>query len=114
MRENLLLYAAAHEWLCNDYDFASRYNIPSMQYMTDPDGNNHPGGPSHNEPAGFDLESIMLYPSVGFAHPWCYHDMNFCPVLRKNPREMIPLITHPSDKDAMFIQRWYPSVPGAQ
>lgn len=113
MQKNLVSYADAHDLLCNDYDFASRYNFPSMQYMTDPDGNDRPRGPSHDEPAGFDLESIMLCPSVGFAHPWCYHNMDFDSDLRKNPMEMIPLITHPSDKDAMSLQGWYPSAPAA-
>ena len=109
-----LNHADAHQKLCNDEAFAREYKFGARAYAKDP------GGKAHDEPAPFDIDSIMLYKSTYFANRDCFTDKTKCPLLKyakagatidRNQLEIIKQPTHPSDGDAKFIQRWYPASP---
>ncbi|KAJ4986430.1 hypothetical protein SVAN01_08122 [Stagonosporopsis vannaccii] len=109
-----LNYEDAHQKLCHDEAFAREYNFGAQAYIKDPEGK------VHDEPGPFDVDSIMMYASTYFANVPCFSDKKACPLLKytqightidRSQLERIKKPTHPSDGDAKFIQRWYPSAP---
>src|SRR5690242_14784566 len=71
-----LNHADAHQKLCNDEAFAREYKFGARAYAKDP------GGKAHDEPAPFDIDSIMLYKSTYFANRDCFTDKTKCPLLK--------------------------------
>lgn len=112
-----LPHGEAHKRLCESYDTAVEYRnhgFDSFDFVKDPVGKIH-----DESLIPFDVDSIMLYSSGSFATPMCVQDINACPLLKygttkgkpdKNLLLFIETPTHPSDGDARFIQKWYPSV----
>ncbi|KAJ8107672.1 hypothetical protein OPT61_g8707 [Boeremia exigua] len=105
--EKKLNYEDAHKLLCEDEAFAESFGFSSYEYFKDP------AGLIHDEVSSpFDVESLMMYGSDGFAPPQCETDMNACPLLKyglfgnvpnkKLPMSRIDKPTHPSDGDAKF------------
>ncbi|KAF9691533.1 hypothetical protein EKO04_010351 [Ascochyta lentis] len=101
--------AEAHTKLCEDRTFAVKHDFFGSEFTK------NPAGKIHDEPGGFDLDSIMLYPSYGFANPSCDADKTKCPLLKlvkANGQvvgtERIPENTVPSDGDITWLKTWYP------
>jgi hypothetical protein len=100
--------------LCWDKRFAQRFGFVGSQYMLNDD---NPGDPGFLDEDGFDLGSIMLYPSGAYAaDPNCYGnppDLDACPLVKldkvdgKVVKYPINTNTAPSPGDVEFVERWY-------
>ena len=105
--------AEAHRRLCEDKDFALKYDFTGSQFTKNPQGK------IHDEPGGFDLQSIMLYSSDVFEDPACDTDASKCPLLKyvKVNGEVIRTNrilenTEPSAGDIAWLKMPYPAVGG--
>lgn len=102
----------AHIRLCEEYEFAHRYNFDGSQFMI-----YTPLGIVDDSP-DFDLNSIMLYPSDGLANPACQNNPFRCPLLKwvedangqKTELAWIHHNTDPSVGDIEWVKKWYPWV----
>jgi hypothetical protein len=75
---------------------------------------------THSEPGSFDIDSVMMYSSDASADSRCSEESpQFCPLLKYHVRDGVveknaPLEFYrarnmPSDGDAEFVRRWYPT-----
>ncbi|KAF1357669.1 hypothetical protein EJ07DRAFT_180693 [Lizonia empirigonia] len=105
-----LTEAEAHTKLCEDLAFAEKHDFRGAEFVKNPQGK------IHDDSGGFDLDSIMLYPSSGFANPACDTDKTKCPLLKlmKINGEVVGtnrILENvvPSDGDAAWLKTWYPA-----
>lgn len=105
--------AEARRLLCEDREFADKYQFMGSQFTKNPRGR------IHDEPGGFDLDSIMMYDSSVFAEPACDADASKCPLLKlvKVNGEIVGTNrilenTEPSAGDVAWVKMWYPYVGG--
>ncbi|KAH6625713.1 hypothetical protein C7974DRAFT_456032 [Boeremia exigua] len=94
--------------LCEDFDFATKYNFFGTQFLKSPGGENVDQG-------NFDLDSIMLYHSLVMSNSICVIDMHQCPLLQYKKEggktaglERIPPRDMPSAGDIALVKKWYP------
>lgn len=105
--------AEAHRLLCEDRAFAEKYSFMGSQFTK------NPRGKVHDEPGGFDMDSIMMYDSSVFADPACDTDRSKCPLLKlvKVNGEVVGTNrilenAEPSVGDVAWLKMWYPNVVG--
>lgn len=100
----------AHTKLCEDLAFAEKHDFRGAEFVKNPQGK------IHDDSGGFDPDSIMLYPSSGFANPACDTDKTKCPLLKlvKINGEVVGtnrILENvvPSDGDVAWLKTWYPA-----
>lgn len=113
MSQEGLTETEAHAKLCEDRLFAGKYEFVGSQFTKNPEGK------IHDEPGGFDTNSIMMYSSDVFADPACDSDKTKCPLLKlvKINGEIVGTNrilenTQPSDGDIAWAKSWYPHETG--
>lgn len=101
--------AEARSLLCEDRAFAEIYDFVGPQFTKNPQG------AIHDEPGGFDVNSIMMYDSSVFADPACDKDASKCPLLKlvKVNGEVVGTNRilenrEPSAGDVAWVKMWYP------
>ena len=113
VKAETLSEAEAHRLLCEDRVFAEKYEFVGSQFTKNPKGR------VHDEPGGFDVNSIMMYDSSVFADSACDSDTSKCPLLKlvKVNGEVVGTNrilenTKPSEGDAAWLKMWYPHEGG--
>lgn len=107
----------AIEWkLCNEKEFAQKYNFDAQWFLKYHDGT------TTNEPGGFDVDSITMYgsESAGLIGD-CNEHLENCVMAKYSvvngrvdksaPLQRLFMNSFPSDGDARFVMRYYPKVP---
>ncbi|PSN71997.1 hypothetical protein BS50DRAFT_583601 [Corynespora cassiicola Philippines] len=99
--------------LCNSQKFALTHDFDGSEYTK---GDGVTGLPIDGD-TGFDMESVMLYPSIVFSdYVKCIIDQKECPLVKilmqgnkkSNGRGKIDWTLQPSWRDAGFVKKYYP------
>jgi hypothetical protein len=105
--------------LCEDRRFAQQYGFDGAQYTKNYDYERIPGIVDDPD-IGFDMGSIMLYPSYAYKNDDCSQtEVEKCPLVGLDKidgkvvgRSWIHENVAPSEGDKAFVKKWYPFVEG--